>query len=512
MSQLASTIVNSTSGKIQGQYEDGLCVFKGVPYASPPIGHLRWLPPERLEPWEGVRPADHFGPIAPQNSSPSAVFRRAAVEEPRDEDCLFLNIWSPGLDDLGRPVMVWIHGGAFARGSGSSPSHPGDTLAKRGNVVVVSINYRLGPLGFLHLNNNTNGGIPATGNEGLLDQIVALQWVRDNIALFGGDPANITVFGESAGAMSIGCLLAMPKAGGLFQKAILQSGASTFRPLEQAVRITEKFLEKLGVEAGDTQKLMSLSPETLLNVPLTPQELDSQGSFSYIHGAIMEPVVDGNRLSEIPLDAIQKGSADGIILMTGSNLEEAKLFGMGSRNLQRLDEDGLLKRVERQLPLDYGAALIDQYRTIRKKRGMDAGPAEILLAILTDQQFRIPDVRLAEIQHGLGGKAYNYLFNWESSIPGLGACHALDVGFVFNNCDEDFHGSGPAAERLVEQMQDAWLAFAHNGDPSCESLGEWPLYGNSRNTMILGKDSHVEAAPYEEERRIWDPVPNTHLG
>ena len=226
----------------------------------------------------------------------------------------------------------------------------------------------------------------------------------------------------------------------------------------------------------------------------------------------MQPVVDGETLPDIPLDGISKGSANGIIVLTGSNLEEAKLFGMPSQALKSLDEDGLLKRVGRQLPLEYGAALIKQYRTIREKRGADASPAEILMAIQTDQQFRIPDVRLAEMQHNLGTKAYNYLFTWESSVPGLGACHGLDVGFVFNALEEGFHGSGPAADRLVGHMQDAWLAFARTGDPSCGSLGEWPLYGNQRKTMLLGKDSHVEAAPYEEERRIWDVVPNDLLG
>lgn len=511
MSKTVSTIVDTTSGKLQGLHENGLHVFKGIPYAAAPTGESRWLPPQPLEPCQGIRSAASFGPIGPQTSSSYGAFREPAAPETQDEGCLFLNVWSPGLDDRRRPVMVWIHGGAFARGSGSSSRHPGDKLARRGNVVIVSINYRLGALGFLHLKEVTNGRIPATGDEGLLDQIAALRWVKDNIAHFGGDPNNITVFGESAGAMSIGCLLAMPQARGLFQKAILESGASTFRPLGHAVKIAELFLAKLGVSTGDTQKLMSSSPETLLKVTLPLPELGSQGGLP-IRGALMEPVVDGEALPEIPLDAIQKGSAKSIPVLTGSNLEEAKLFSSMSPALKDLDEDGLVKRVQRQLPLEYGTPLIEQYRTLRKKRGLDTSPAEILMAIQTDQQFRIPDVRLAETHHRLGVKAYNYLFTWESPVPGLGACHALDVGFVFDCLDVGFHGSGQAAERLVKQMQDAWLAFARAGDPSCESLGEWSLYGNERKTMILGEDCHVETAPYEEERRIWDAVPNNLLG
>lgn len=512
MSQPTDLIASTTRGKLQGRYEDGLYVFKGIRYAAAPVVDGRWSPPEPVKPWQGIYQADRFGPIAPQGQSTSSVFRQRADDEAQNEDCLFLNVWSPGLDNLRRPVMVWIHGGVFARGSGSSPRNPGDTLAKRGNVVLVTINYRLGPLGFLRLKEATNGSIDASGNEGLLDQIAALHWVKDNIASFGGDPNNITVFGESAGAMSIGCLLAMPLARGLFQKAILQSGASTFRPVDQAIRVTEKFLGSLGVKGGDARKLRSLSPDALIKVQLTQAELGPQGAAPGIRGAAFEPVVEGEVLPAVPLDAIEKGSAGGIIVLTGSNLDEAKLFGMSSPALKNLDDEGLTKRVQRQVPLEYVEALIEQYRAIRTKRGMDASPSQILMAIQTDQQFRIPDVRLAEIQHRLGVRAYNYLFDWESSIPGLGACHALDVGFVFDKCDENFEGSGPAADRLSGYMQDAWIAFARNGDPSCETLGEWPLYGGSRKTMILGKNCRVETAPYEEERRIWDSIPNNLLG
>jgi len=512
MSQQINTIVKTTSGKLEGQYEGGLFVFRGVPYAMPPTGKRRWLPTEPIEPWQGVRSAASFGAIPPQSGNPPAAFRRARVEEVQNEDCLFLNIWSPGLDNLRRPAMVWIHGGVFMRGSGSGSMHPCDTLARRGNTVIVSINYRLGPLGFLRLKEATNGRIPATGNEGLLDQVAALKWVKDNIALFGGDPANITAFGESAGAMSIGCLMAMPQARGLFQKAILQSGANTFRKREQALIIGNKFMEKLGIKAADSEKLMSLSAETLIKLPLTLGELGTEGFLPNMHGAITEPVVDGETLPDVPLNAISRGSAKGIAVLSGSNLDEARLFGASSPAVKSMDADGLLQRVARQLPLEYGAELIKQYRAIREKRGLNTSPGEILMALQTDQQFRIPNVRVAEIQHRLGARAFSYLFTWESAQPGLGACHGLDVGFVFNNLEPGFHGSGAAAERLVSQMQDAWIAFARSGDPSCDSIGKWPLYGNSRQTMILGKDSHVEAAPYEEERRIWDAVPNNCTG
>lgn len=508
---MADVIVNTTSGKLEGAQESGLTIFRGVPYAASPVGKLRWQPPAAFT-WQGVRPAKEFGAIAPQGASTIGAFREPAAPEPQSEDCLFLNIWTPACDNRRRPVMLWIHGGVFMRGSGSTSRQPGHYLAKRGDIVLVTINYRLGPLGFLRLKELTGGRITSTGNEGLLDQIAAIKWVRDNIAQFGGDPSNITVFGESAGAMSIGCLLAMPAARGLFQKAILQSGANTFRPLDQAVRVASRFIDNLGAAAGDTRELMSFSPEDLIKVQVPPQELGAQGSLPSVRGATLEPVVDGDTLPLIPLDAVEKGSARGVAVLTGSNLDEAKLFGGNSPAMKKLDNDGLLGRVERLMPLEYGKPIIEKYRAARTKRGLDASPGQILMAIQTDQQFRIPDVRLAETQHKLGIKAYNYLFTWESPMPGLGACHALDVGFVFNALEPGFHGSGPDAEKLVGYMQDAWIAFARNGDPSCDSLGKWPLYSDKRNTMILGKDCRVEASPYEEERRIWDAVPNSLLG
>ncbi|MCJ7743252.1 MAG: carboxylesterase family protein, partial [Dehalococcoidales bacterium] len=265
MSVSAEAMVTTTSGKIEGTYKDGLYIFRGVPYAAPPVGRRRWLPPEPAEPWSGVRPAKRFATIAPQN--PMEIQIIAPPEpEPQDEDCLYLNIWTPGLDDARRPVMVWIHGGGFTSGSGSSLAYNGRILSTRGNTVIVTINYRLGALGFLNLSEVTGGKIPATGNEGLLDQAFALEWVRDNIAAFGGDPDNVTIFGESAGGMSVGALLGMPKARGLFHKAIPQSGAAhSVNSMERAVRITKALLDILGISPGDTDGLRSLTVERLLD-------------------------------------------------------------------------------------------------------------------------------------------------------------------------------------------------------------------------------------------------------
>jgi para-nitrobenzyl esterase len=506
-----NTVVETTHGAIRGSFENGLFVFKGVPYAAPPVGELRWLPPAPLAHWKGIRDAQVFGATSPQPASRMGIATGAADEaaEPQSEDCLFLNIWTPGLDGHTRPVMVWIHGGAFSMGSGSSAMHPGSTLAKRGNLVCVSLNYRLSSLGFLRLKEVTGGRIPSTGNEGLLDQTLALSWVRQNIAAFGGDPENITVFGESAGAMSTGCLLAMPAAKGLFKKAVMQSGANTAKSLEQAVNLAEQFLSILEVKPAETEALRKVPVERLLAAQV---ELSARMLKLKIRGAILKPVIDGEILPMYPIDAVKSGSAKGITLIAGSNLDESRLLTMGEKNLANMDEAGLVRRLERMLPGIDVAGLVAKYRAARAERGASTTPAETFLAAQTDLQFRIPAVRLAEAQCSQNQTAYNYLFTWKSAIEKLGACHALDVGFVFGTCNAAFHGTGPGIDKLSAIMQESWTTFARTGNPSCSSLGEWPAYCRERSSMVLGENCHAEKAVFEPERQIWEAVPNKLIG
>jgi para-nitrobenzyl esterase len=509
MSGNLNTVVETAYGKIQGSYEQGLFVFRGIPYAAAPVGERRWLPPLPLEPWKGVRQALVFGPVCPQSAGRLGIAVGKEEVEPQSEDCLFLNIWSPAPDGARRPVMVWIHGGAFSMGSGSSPMHPGSNLAKRGNVVCVSLNYRLSSFGFLRLKEVTGGRIAASGNEGLLDQIAALQWVKRNIAAFGGDPDDITVFGESAGAMSTGCLLAMPAAKGLFKKAILQSGANTAKSLDQAVNLAEQFLGILGVAPADATALRKVPVEVLLSAQ---QELSARMLKLKIRGAILKPVIDGDVLPQYPIDAVKNGSARGITLIAGSNLDESRLLTMGEKNLANMDEAGLLRRLGRILPEIDVAGLLERYRQARAQRGASVTPSEIFLAAQTDLQFRIPAIRLVEAQCSQNQTAYNYLFTWKSAVERLGACHALDVGFVFGTCNASFHGVGTGVDSLSAKMQDSWLAFAASGNPSCPSLGEWSAYCGTRSTMLLGEDCHIEKDIFEAERLVWEAVPNRMIG
>ncbi len=498
-------VVNTRSGKIKGTYENQQYAFKGIPYAAPPVGDLRWLPPKPVKPWEGVRPAKEFRPISPQNQLPGAdMLADLMIDELQDEDCLFLNIWTPGIDAARRPVMVWIHGGAFIIGAGSQKTYQENTLVPRGDIVLVSINYRLGALGFMNLKEITGGKIPATGCEGLLDQIAAIEWVHDNIETFGGNPDNITVFGESAGGMSIGCLMGMPAAGGKFQKGILESGAAnTVSSLEESVAAAKQFLDILGLGGNDIDALRSLTVEQLLS---TQQKLGDIMRAKDNRITPFQPVVDGAAIPEIPIEAIKKGSASGIKTLAGTNLEEVKLFTIMDPAVQNMDEAGMAKRLEGLIPPQHVSSVIAAYRKGRGKRGEGTSPTDILTAIQTDLMFRMPALRLVEAQCKNNQPAYNYLFTWKSPVMGgvLGACHALEIGFVFGNYNDTFCGSGPDADTLSRNIQDAWIAFARTGNPSCESIGKWKPYGDNRTTMILDKVCRLENAPYEEERSIWD--------
>jgi para-nitrobenzyl esterase len=501
------TVVTTKNGKLEGYIQDGLYVFKGIPYAAPPVGKLRWMPPQPPESWSGVRPAKEYGSISPQNVMPvdaNVPGMPDFSKELQDEGCLFLNVWTPGLDDARRPVIFWIHGGAFIIGAGTEPFLENGKLVRRGDVVLVSINYRMGAFGFINLKEITDGKIPATGNEGLLDQIAALNWVHDNIAVFGGDPDNVTVAGFSAGGMSIGCLLGMRLARGKFHKAINRSGSTnTVASLDSAVEITGQFLELFNLNGKDTAAIRSLTTEQLLDGQQKMEIMlrETKGALTPFM-----PVVDGDVIPEFPIESIKKGSAKNVIVMAGNTLDELKITKGMDPNMRNLDEAGLLKWLESLMPADLVPETIQVYREALKKRGSSTSPLDIAGTVSTDMMFRIPTLRLVEAQRDSGASAYNYYFTYKSPAMGgvLGAMHGLDNPFLFDELDPDFTGNGPEAKNLAVKVQDSCIAFARTGDPSCESTGKWPVYGKERMTMIFDTNTRVEAAPYEAERRVWD--------
>ncbi|MDA1076963.1 MAG: carboxylesterase family protein, partial [Proteobacteria bacterium] len=374
-------------------------------------------------------------------------------------------------------------------------------------VVVVTINYRLGALGFLNLNEITGGRIAASGNEGLLDQVKALQWVRDNISAFGGDPGRVTIFGESAGGMSVGALLAFAPAAGLFHGAIPQSGAcNTAQSLTRAGEVAEGLLDIVGLSANSPREAF---------YALNPQKLVEAGAAvsQKLGGAmVFQPCVDGTLLSDLPINSIKNGAADDVAILSGATRDEWKLFTAMPGFAVDLD-DAMLEGVLRARISD-PAELISVYRDARAARGDETDAGALYAAIETDRIFRIPSIRLGEALADRGTPGYQYLFTWESPWGDgqLGSPHAIDIGFVFgthafSEGSAEFFGQGEEADQLSRHVQDAWLAFASTGKPQTDVLADWQPYDRvSRSTGVLGQPVSVASDPFGAERAVWDRI------
>lgn len=501
-------IAITTYGQLEGSEDDGVLRFAGVPFAQPPVGPLRFRPPRPPAAWSGVRPATAFGATSWQGPSLIDALL-GGPPEPSSEDCLYLNVFTPALDDGARPVLVWIHGGAFFQGSGSFRLYDGSELVRRGDVVVVSINYRLAELGFSYLE-HLDPSYAGSANCGILDQVAALEWVRDEIAGFGGDPTNVTIFGESAGGMSVGALLATPAAAGLFRRAVAQSGAaSNVIDTRHARHTTTAFLARAGIET--VAELAELAPEKLLEaragvIAAAMGDLDRTGAGDGSPlGMPWQPVHDGSVIPERALDAIAAGSAAGVSLLVGSNLEEWNLFALLDPVV--LDEAALEARTRAVLGEGAAAAI----RTYRDGRG-DLAPKAAFAAIATDYVFRIPALRLAEAQSKQSDDVFLYTFAWRSTGLGglLGAAHAIELPFVFHRVGDPalvgFLGEGAPVE-LADQVQDAWIAFARTGDPNHPGLPPWPRYDlDRRATLTFDVPCVVLDDPDQAERQVWDDV------
>ncbi|MDQ6697013.1 MAG: carboxylesterase/lipase family protein [Actinomycetota bacterium] len=500
---VSGPIVNTRTGPVLGTDVGDLSVFRGIPFAAPPLGELRFAPPQPPEPWTAPLDATTFGASAPQNlslieemlGSPDVVY---------DEDCLRLNVWTPGCDAANRPVLVWIHGGGFLTGSGSIPWYEGSHLAAR-DAVVVTINYRLGVLGFLHLE-ELGDGFEGSGNAGLLDQIAALRWVHDNIAGFGGDPANVTVFGESAGAMSVGTLLGTSQADGLFGRAILQSGAcSHVHDAGYATEVARKFLAEVG---ADLSQLRSIPVATLMEA----QQRVASG-FAFEDGLPFEPVVDGTVLPRQPLERVAAGQVASVELLLGTTLEEMNMFLLMDPALAQLDEAAVAARVDAFF-VPHGQEPGHALAAYRER--LAAAPvSKVLSAVLTDHTFRMPAIRLAEAQAAHQPSVRMYLFTFATEALGgaLGACHALEVPFVWDNLDAQgaalFVGDvGPGQRALAARMADAWVSFARDGHPVVDGLPVWPAYDTAGRSTVRFDVDEIEVLedPMSAEREVWTGI------
>ena len=491
-----------TQGRLRGHLDEGIPAFFGIPYGSNPSGELRFQAPLPAPPWSGVREASEFGPIAPQ---PAALGGFAIPGDPSEqsEDCLSLNVWTPSIDGPLLPVMFFIHGGSFTSGTGASLVYRGGVLAGEGNVVVVTINYRLGALGFLgHAALQGKNG--SLGNFGLMDQVLALEWVRDNIASFGGDAKNVTIFGESAGAMSVCALLASPTANGLFHKAIVQSGPPVSHRRDQSLTRGDQLAEILGLTSPTRSDFESIPAARFV-------EAVNEFSASTPEPGEVElpllPTIDGVFLPGDPLSEIENGSVAHVPLMTGTTRDEMTMFSMGDPKVSQMGREELLHWLKFALPGCDPESVLEAFISARTQRGEAVDPPALWVAMSTEAIFRAPTVHLAEAHSPHAAKTFLYLFTQETPIFGgiLGSCHALELPFVFGSIRNEFvglfSGNSPESQELSEQMIAAWSSFARDGVPSVSGI--WSEFDHSRRpTQIFGPEGGQVENPRSEELDI----------
>ena len=499
--QTEDLVVETRLGPVRGRRTRGACRFRGIPYAAPPIGARRFAPPAPAEPWTQVRDGTGRFPVAPQ--PPDFMSQMLGVEggPPQSEaECLTLHVWTPATDDAARPVMVWIHGGAFVSGSGTVPWYDGTNLTTR-DVVVVTVNYRLGILGFLHLAELGGEAFAGSGNAGLLDQAAALAWVRDNIAAFGGDPDNVTIFGESAGGMSVGAQLALPASKGLFHRAIAQSGAAAnVSTAERGTRIAARVLDDLAIDPSDVDQLRQVPLDRLQKV----QEGVS-ADFGLVQGLPFQPVHDGDILPVDPLEAVANGAAAGIDLLVGTNRDELRIFSAMNPAMRPEDDETLTRRL-RGFAGTRASEVVSRYRSLFP----DATSADLFDAIGTDAVFRMPALRLAAAQQDHAAtRVYEFHFPSRAFGGDMGATHALEVPYVFDNLDSPgaafFTGEPDTTMRaLAATMADAWCSFAHRGTPGASGLADWPTWEPPGHaTMIFDEESRVVEDPAGAQLLAW---------
>jgi para-nitrobenzyl esterase len=494
---MANDVVQTKLGAVRGKSEKGVVSFKGIPYAAPPFGPNRFQPPQPHAAWSEVRDATEYGPtvLKPPYFPPFDVL----LPEPAipGDDSLNLNIWTPEGETSGLPVLVWIHGGAFANGSGAVSIYDGTNFARDG-VICVTINYRLGADGFLY----TGEGTP---NIGILDQIAALEWVRDNIAAFGGDPNNVTIAGESAGGMSVTTLLSLPQTKGLFRRVIAESGAG-HHVLSSATaqKVAQHLAEKLQIPA--TLEAIAGAPVEKLLEAQIQLSADAFASHDFekwgeVAANLMpfEPIVDGKIIPARPIESIVAGVGSEVEVLIGTNTEEERLFLVPNTAINYIDEPTLQGTVAA-----YGLPVEETLATY-KATLPDATPGDLLEAIVTDWFFRIPALRVAEARSKEGSApTYVYEFAWRSpEFDGkLGACHALEIAFAFDNLSDA--GNSPLAgpnppQQLANTMHAAWVGFIKNGNPG------WSQYDlENRTTMRFDVESEVVNDPRGAERKLWE--------
>jgi para-nitrobenzyl esterase len=491
-------------GPVRGEAGDGIAVFRGIPYGALTGGGARFMPPEPPPRWGGPRDCTRFGDQCPQLPLPQGpLWSSWAVNTGETEDCLALNVWTPGVGDgKKRPVMVWLHGGAYSQGSGSLLVNDGTRLVQRGDVVVVTVNHRLNVFGYLYLADIGGDKYADSGNIGQLDLIAALSWVRDNIEAFGGDPARVTIFGESGGGGKVCNLLATPAAKGLFHRAIIQSGPA-LRSLspEKASAAAQAVMAALGASKADA---VQAAPADRL--------LDALKKASQDPGFRLGPVVDGRSLPRDPFTPDAPSASADVPVIVGYNATETTILAPLPPGLD-LDWPGLKDRLAPTLGGADADQLIAGFRRLRP----DASPTDLFYIVTTDSGMGEGSIALAERKSAAGAApAYMYRLEFETPVGGLRSPHVLDVPLVFDNVAKApslLGGAAADAQKVADQMASAWIAFARTGSPNAPGLASWPRYdARARSTMIFNVVSRAVNDPYAEERRIIGAAPPGSVG
>lgn len=525
---LSTTIVAKTIyGRVRGAMENGIGVFKGIPYAGSPAGANRFKPAPELKPWSGIRDALAYGPQSIQ--PPDPAWPKEWKPAVSSEDCLFLNVWTPGINDgKKRPVMFYSHGGGFSTGNGGADVwpqdefHDGAALARSYDVVVVTHNHRLGIMGYLYLGELLGEEYAASGTVGMLDIIRALEWVRGNIAEFGGDPGTIMIWGESGGGAKTSALTAMPAAQGLYHKASIESGAALrMRSRESADGTARAVLKALDLNEKQARELLKIPAADLCDImqklPRRPASTEPV-SRTLAEGFGFSPMVDGRYLPAHPYDPIAPAMSANIPLIVGINKDETIFMHRGSPEIFSMNEEALYRRLEPTYR-DRTKHILEVYRHSRP----DASPAALYIAITTAQWMWLNAITLAERRLALRPAApvFMYIFSYESQEPVLpdldfpaGAPHAAEIPFKFNHPGGSLNSDkNPDRAKAARNMSRAWASFARNSDPGHDEIPKWPAYTlEKRATMFLDSECRVIEDPYREERLLWMELSSMRTG
>ena len=492
-----ATVAATTSGRVRGQVDNGILAFKGVRYGAD-TAPRRFKPPAPPQPWSDILDADAFGPVCPQTGT----------DEPRGEDCLFLNVWTPGLRGTrARPVMIYIHGGAYSSGSGSSPLTDGARLSRRGDVVVVTLNHRLNALGYLSLGRFGGPAFADSGNVGMLDLVLALTWVRDNIGQFGGDPGKVTLFGQSGGGAKIATLMAMPSARGLFHRVATMSGqqVTASGPLHAEQR-ARAYLSALDLAPDRLGPLLDL-PWPRLVEALNAKDPILGG------GVYFGPVVDGRSLPRHPFYPDAPALSSDVPMIIGNTHDETRLLiGRSDPSLFSLGWDALPGRLVAEMRADIEPAIVvAAYRELHPAYS----PTDVFFAATTASRSWRGALIEAELRARQGVPAHVYQLDWGSPVDGgkWGAYHTLDIPLVFDTVDVPQSGAGAAGQPVADQMSASFIAFARTGDPNTPMIPKWDRYTlPGRATLIFNNRSRLVHDPRGAERRLFASVPFTQAG